>query len=57
MIPYPDVKLGDILTDKHGNKAKVIELLPDDKEHFARLLDLSQGYEFSATSENQSEWK
>lgn len=58
--PRPDlvvnVKAGDKLTDKHGQEAVVIELLPNDPEYFARLRT-PDGEEFAAVAENFPAWR
>jgi hypothetical protein len=51
-----NVKPGDRLRNAYGHKAEVIELLPDDPEHFARLR-APDGEEFAALAENFAAWK
>lgn len=52
-----DVKPGDQLVNTQGQRAEVLELLPDDPDYFARLRDLDTEEEFAALAENLAGWR
>ena len=49
------LKIGDKLINDNGETATVFDLLPDDHEYFARLID-DTNETFCALIENHSNW-
>lgn len=49
------LKVGQQLVNDHGERATVHELLPDDPDYFARLID-PDGQTFCAIIENPRNW-